>query len=118
MHVHCLHWLMSTGLFSRVCFVDHVNPRLAKWYLAPTVNACLSRPCNGILALCGYMYKHHDNYDHGYSKLYCLCHVASLFKLLLPPTPRAPSTHPFIYIDPILTNSMKKCQKLAKSAII
>ena len=68
MHVHCLHWLMSTGLLFQSTFADHVNPQLVKRDqkrtpislcgpdMAPTVNAHLSKPCSGILALSGYMY--------------------------------------------------------------
>ena len=54
--------------FPECFFADHVNPRLVKWRqrrapgwlwgpdMAPTVSARLSRPCSGILALCGCMY--------------------------------------------------------------
>ena len=46
---------------------------------------------------------------HSYSKLYYLCLLSSLIKLLLPPTPpRTPSAHPLIYTGPILMNSIKK----------
>ena len=49
---------------------------------------------------------------HSYSKLYNMCHLASLFKLLPPPTPpRAPFTYPLIYAGQILMNSMKKIVK-------
>ena len=49
-------------------FANHVNPRLVKWSqrrasgwlwgpdMAPTVSAHLSRPCSGILALCGVLF--------------------------------------------------------------
>ena len=52
---------------------------------------------------------------HSYSTLYYFCHLASLFKLLPPPTPpHAPPTHPLIYAGPKLINSMKNYQKLVK----
>ena len=68
MYVHCLHWLMSTGLLFQRAFCQpcksttgEMAPRegsslAVESDMAPTVSACLSRPCNGILALCGYMY--------------------------------------------------------------
>ena len=70
MHFHCLHWLMLAGLVFLSAFDEHVNPQLVKWCqwsapvwqwgpnMAPTVSAWLSLAsfCNGILALCGYMY--------------------------------------------------------------
>ena len=78
-------------------FAHHVNPRLVKWRqkrapkrapswlwgldMAPTVSACLSRPCSGILALVGACTR------HSYSELYYLCLLSFLFKLLPPPTP-------------------------------
>ena len=96
-------------------FVDHVNPRLVKWRqrrtpgwlwgpdMAPTVSAHLSRPCSGILAFVGACTR------HSYSKLYYLCLISSLIKLLPPPTPpRAPPTHPLIYTGPLLMNAIKK----------
>ena len=99
MHVLCLHWLMSTLIcFSRVLFASYVKPQLVKWHqrraeiwlwgpdMAPIVNACLPRPCSGILPLCG-------------SKLYYLCHLASLFKLLpIQTPPRVPHAHPFMWL--------------------
>ena len=63
MHVHCIHCLMSTGLFFHRAFANHVSAQLVKWHrwrtqiwqwgpkMAPTVSARLSRPCSGILAL-------------------------------------------------------------------
>ena len=71
--------------------------------MAPTVSARLSRPCSGILAFVGACTR------HSYSKLYYLCLLSSLIKLLPPPTPPcAPPTHPLIYTGPILMNSIKK----------
>ena len=117
MHVHCLHWLISTGLLFQSAFCqpyksltgemapkeasnspwglsEHVCPGLVAEYW-PFVDACTC---------------------HSYSKLYYLCHLASLFKLLPPPTPpRAPLTYPLIYVGPILMNSMKKIIKTGKN---
>ena len=76
MPVHCLHWLMLTGLLSLNAFcrpckstTDEMAPKEgsnASWPcprsepdMAPTVSARLStRPCSGILALCGCMHVH------------------------------------------------------------
>ena len=122
MHVHCLHWLMSTGLLS--LNADHVNPRLVKWHqrrapswlwgsdMAPmSVHVCL-----GLIV--EYWPSVSASTRHSYSKLYYLCLISSLIKLLPPPTPPcAPPTHPLIYTGPILMNSIKKivknCQKPA-----
>ena len=68
MHVHCLHWLMSTGLLSLNAFCQPCKSTTGEMMpkegsklavgpdMAPTVSARLSRPCSGILALCGWMY--------------------------------------------------------------
>ena len=50
--------------------------------------------------------------SHSYSKLCYLCHLATLLKLSLPPTPPCTlPTHNLIYADPILINSMKNHEK-------
>ena len=75
--------------------------------IAPAVSACLSRPCIGMLAIVG------TCTHHSYSTLYYLCHLASLLKLLPPPTPPLCSSHPpLIYAGPIL---MKKIVKTSKT---
>ena len=49
---------------------------------------------------------------HSNSKLYYLCHLASLFYPLSSPTPTCvPPTYPLIYAGPIFINSMKKSSK-------
>ena len=60
--------LLGVWLTRKIAFSNHVNLQLMKWHqwrapvwqwgpdMALTVGAHLSRPCNGILALCGYMY--------------------------------------------------------------
>ena len=56
-------WLLSMNAFCRPCksmtgeMVQKEGSKLAVGPdMAPTVSACLSRPCSGILALCGCMY--------------------------------------------------------------
>ena len=68
MHVHCLHWLMSTGLHFQSAFYQPYKfttgkmmamvDSKAKWdpVIAPIVNAHLSKPFSGILAHCGYIW--------------------------------------------------------------
>ena len=93
----------------------HVNPRVVKWHqgraptwlwgpdMAPTVSAHLSRPCSRTLPFVGACTR------RSYSKLYYLCLLSSLIKLLPSPTPPPASpTHPLIYTGPILINSIKK----------
>ena len=97
-------------------FADHVNPQLVKWRqrrapgwlwgpdMAPTVSVRLLVveywPFVGACTL------------HSYSKLYYLCLLHSLIKLLPPPTPPLrPSRPPLIYTGPILMNSIKKILK-------
>ena len=101
MHFHCLHWLTWTGLLSLNAFcrpckstTGEMAPRRAPGWLwgpdmAPTLSARLSRPCSGILALCGCMY-----ISYSYSKLYYLCLLSSLIKLLPPPTPPPSASRP------------------------
>ena len=94
-HVHCPHWLMSTGLFARVLLADHLNPWLVKWHQrrapmwqrgsdkAPTVSAHLS-----ILGLALEYWPFVGTCTcHSYSTLYHLYHLASLFKFLILLTP-------------------------------
>ena len=120
MHVHCLHWLKSTGLLYLNAFADRVNPRLVKWRqrrdpiwlwgpdMAPTINTRLSRPCSGILVLVG------ASTRHSYSELYYLCLISSLFKLLPPHTPTPhPSCPPLIYTGPCNINEFH--QKIIKN---
>ena len=82
---------LANGCFW-VCFADHVNPQLVKWRqrrapiwlwgpdMAPTVHVCLVLVMEywAFVGTCT---------RHSYSKLYYLCHLASLFKLLPPTTP-------------------------------
>ena len=100
MHVHCLHWLMSTCLISLNAFcrpckstTGEMAPKRAPSWLwrpdmAPTVSARLSRPCSVLLAFVGACT------HHSYSELYYLCLLSSLFKLLPPLTPPPCPSHP------------------------
>ena len=120
MHVHCLHWLMCTGLL----FADHVNPRLAKWRqrrapgwlwgpdMAPTVSARLS-----IGLVVEYWPFVGACTRHSYSKLYSLCLISSLIKLLPPPTPppRPSRPPPNIHWPNINEFHQKNRKKLAKT---
>ena len=124
MHVYCLHWLMWTGLLSLNAFCRPCKSTTGEMApkegfrlepdMAPTVGARLSRPCSRILAFVDACTR------HSYSKLYSLCLISSLIKLLPPPTPpRAPPTHPLIYTGPILMNSIKKIvENWQKPAIV
>ena len=121
MHVHCLHWLMSTGLLCRVCFSEDVNPRLVKWHpwrapiwqwdliwLSLSAYICLGLVVEywPFVGACG-------RYSH--SKLHQFCHLAFWFSLCYhPPHSCAPPAHSFIYTGPILKNSWKNHQKLVK----
>ena len=98
MHVHCLHWQLVC--FSRVLFANHVNPRLVKWlqfgsgdltWLPLSVHVCLGLVVEywSFVGACT---------RHTYSKLYYLHLLASLLKLLPPPTApyiRWPNTNEF-----------------------
>ena len=99
MHVHCLHWLMWTGLLSLNAFCrpcksttsEMVPKEGSSWLwgpdMAPTVSAHLS-----IGLVVEYWPFVGACTRHSYSKLYYLCLLSSLIKLLSPPTP--PPSHP------------------------
>ena len=124
MHVHCLHWIMSTGLLLQsVFFSDHVNPWWpVKWHqwratiwqwgldIAPTVKTRLSRPCSRILALSGCMY---IQFVHIIATLNSTIVILLLCINLFhhPPhlTPLLPMS--LYTLTPILMNSMKKIVK-------
>ena len=102
MHVHCLHWLMWTGLlslnaFCRPCksmtgeMVPKEGSRLAVGicliWLPLSVHVCLGLVVEywPFVGACTH---------HRYSKLYYLCLLSSLIKLLPPPTPPPCPSHP------------------------
>ena len=105
-------------------FADHVNPRLVKWRqrrapgwlcgpdMAPTVSARLSRPCSGNWPFVGACIR------HSYSKLYSLCLISSLIKLLPLPTPppRPSRPPPNIHWPNINEFHQKNRKKLAKTS--
>ena len=120
----------STGYSSLVCFswrlfADHVNPRLVKWYqrhapnwlwgliwLPLSVHICLGLVVENwpFVVACT---------RHSYFKLYCLCFLSFLFKLLLPPTP--PHTAPAYPLNTLAQYwwiPWKNCQNWEKPAII
>ena len=123
MHVHCLHWLMSTGLLSLNAFSQPCKSTTSEMapmegskfgsgdliWLPLSVHICLGlvveyRPFVGTCT------------RHSYLKLYYLCLLASLFNLLPPPTSSLASpTHPLVYAGLILMNSMKKSSKTGKN---
>ena len=82
--------------------------------MAPTVSAHLSRPCFGILVLCGYIYIH---IIATLDSTICVILLICLSFCHHPSRPRAPPTHLLIYTDPILMNSMNNNhQKLVKTS--
>ena len=115
MHVHCLHWLIWTGLlslnaFCRPCksmtgeMAPKEGPKLTGdlIWLPLSVHVCLGLVVEywPFVGTCT---------RNSYSKLYHLCLLSSLIKLLPPPTlPCSPPAHPLIYTGPILMNSIKK----------
>ena len=124
MHVHCLHWLIWTGLLSLNAFCQpcksttgEMAPKegsrfaVGTWYGSHC--QCTSfRPCSGILAFVGACT------PHSYSKLYSLCLISSLIKLLPPPTPPPHPSHPppNIHWPNINEFHQKNRKKLAKTS--
>ena len=110
MHIYCLHWLMSTGLLFQSAFCRPCKSKTGEITpmedsnlavgndMTHTVSAHLTRPCSGILALCGPLWPFVDviatlNSTICVILLLCfsLCHH--------PPTlPPPPPTHHLIYV--------------------
>ena len=118
MHIHCLHWLKSTGLL----------------FLNAFCRPCISTTKGGVQFGCGdliwlplsvhiclglvveYWFFVGASTHHSFSEFYYLCLISPLFKLLPPPIPPcAPSTHPLIYTGPILIHSMKEIIKTGEN---
>ena len=122
MHFHCLHWLMPTGLLFQSAFCRPYKPTTSEtapkegsnvavgtWYGSHSVHVCLGL----ILEYSSYV---GTCTSHSYSTLYSLCHLASLFKLLPPPTPPLFPSSPPSYIRWPNVNEFhgKNRQKLGK----
>ena len=127
MHVHCLHWLMSTGLlflkaFCRPC-KSTTGEMVPKGGLQVGCGHLIWLPLSVHICL-GLVVEHWSFLGacrcHSYSKLYYLCLLLLLLSFFHhPPHPRTPPAHPLIYTGPILMNSMKKIIKnWQKPAII
>ena len=70
---------------------------------------CLSRPCSGILVLCGYIHVHIiATLDFIICVIFLLC--LSFFHH--PPYPCASPANSFIYAGPVLMNFIKKSSKM------
>ena len=105
MHIHCLHWLMSTGLlfqsaFCRPCkcTTSEITPmddsNLAVGNdMTHTVSTRLSRPCCGILALCG-----HVDVIATLNSTICVILLLCFSLCHHPPYPHPPPTHHLIYV--------------------
>ena len=123
MHVHCLHWLMSTGLLFQSTFCSPCKSMTGKWYqrrppiwlwgfdMASTVSACLLGLVVEYWPFVGACT------HHSYSKFHYLCLLVSLFKLLPPSTPLLCLSRPPPYIHWPNINEFyeKNCQPLAKT---
>ena len=125
MHVQCLHWLMWTGLLSLNAFcrpckstTGEMAPKegsrlvVGTWYGSHwSVHVCLGLVVEywPFVGACT---------RHSYSKLYSLCLISSLIKLLPPPTPppRPPHPPPNIHWPNINEFHQKNRKKLAKTS--
>ena len=104
MYIHCLNWLVSTGLLFQSAFCRPCKSTTGerhqwsapvwKWGpdMASTVSAHLSMPFGGIFALWG------TSTCHSHSKLYyCVIMHHCLSFCHYPPHPCASPTHSLIY---------------------
>ena len=102
MHVHCLHWLMWTGLLSLNAFCQPCKSMTGEMapkegsklavdreliWLPLSVHVCLDH----VVEYWPFVSAHRC---HSNSELYYLCLLSSLIKLLPPPTPPPCPTHP------------------------
>ena len=124
MHVHCLHWLMWTGLLSLNAFCRPCKsttgtkggPQVGCGdliWLPLSVHVCLGLAVEywPFVGTCT---------CHSYSKLYYLCLISSLIKLLPPPTPppRPSRPPPNIHWPNINEFHEKYCKNRRKPAIV
>ena len=106
MHFHCLHWLMSTGLLFQSAFCW---PWIYEWWNGTNVGIqfvigdLIWFPLSAYVCL-GFVVEYWPFVGacrhHSHSKLYRLCHLASLFYPWPPHTPHhcALPTHPLYTI--------------------
>ena len=121
MHIHCLHWLMSTGLLLQSAFPNHVNPRLVKWcqWKAPIwqwgldMDPLSAHICLRLVVEYSPLWVHVDAIATLNPTIVSSCFFVLAFAITHPTLHS--SCPPLIYTGPILMNSMKKCQKLAKT---
>ena len=124
MYFHCFHWLMSTDLlfqsaFCRLCKLIHNWQNGAKVgglklgsghliWLPLSVHVCLGLVLKywPLVGTCT---------CHSYFKLYTVCVLLLLCLSFCHYSPYIPPIHLLIYAAPILMNSMKNHQKLAKT---
>ena len=129
MHVHCLHWLMWTGLLSLNAFCRPCKSTTGEMAPKEGTKGGLQVGCGDLIWLplsvhvcLGLVVEYWPFLGactrHSYSKLYSLCLVSSLIKLLPPPTPpphpSCPS--PNIHWPNINEFNQKNREKLAKTS--
>ena len=127
MHVHCLHWPMWIGLLSLNAFCRPCKSTTGE--MAPkegsrlAVGTCYGSHCQCMHVCLGLVVGYWPFVGactrHSYSKLYYLCLLSSLVKLLPPPTPplrpsRPPA--PNIHWPNINEFHQKNRKKLAKTS--
>ena len=94
MHVHCLHWLMWTSLLSLSAFCrpcKSTTGEMAPMEATRSAVGDLIRLPLSVHVCLGLVVEYWPFVGactcHGYSKLYSLCLISSLIKLLPPSTP-------------------------------
>ena len=114
MQVHCLHWLMWTGLLSLNAFCRPCKSTTGEMAPKEGSRLAVGHVCLGLVV--EYWPFVGACTRHSYSKLYYLCLLSSLIKLLLPPTPPPHPSHPPPNIHWPNTNEFhqKNHKKLAK----
>ena len=123
MHVHCLHWLMSTSLLSLNAFCRPCKSTTGEMAPKEGSKLAVGTGCGDLIWLqlsvhiCLGLEVEYWPFvgactRHSYSELYCLCLVSSLLSFCHHPSqPCTPPAHPLIYTGPILMNYLKKIIK-------